>query len=180
MSQEAERPPSPAEPAAEGGAAEPTNLAGDFLAGLVIFLIALYTLFDSTQMPFYGDAGVWGSPGLTPGLISAVLLVLSAMLMFRSRRVTFSAFGMSVSVDRMRGLATFALIVVYAFAIPIAGYVPATFVLLFVFQVAFSERHSLAGILIWGVGLSAVLTIILYYLFAEFFFIPLPRGPLGV
>ncbi|GAB5377160.1 MAG: hypothetical protein AcusKO_36220 [Acuticoccus sp.] len=52
---------------------------GDFLVGAIIFAVALYTLNSSVHMPFYGDSGVWGSPGLTPGLISVVLLLLSGL-----------------------------------------------------------------------------------------------------
>ncbi|GAB5377161.1 MAG: hypothetical protein AcusKO_36230 [Acuticoccus sp.] len=60
------------------------------------------------------------------------------------------------------------------------GYPIATFLILFIFQTVFAARHDLKFIVIWGFGLSAVLTVILYYLFAEFFFIPLPKGIFGV
>lgn len=154
--------------------------AGDFFAGLVIFLIALYTGYESVNMPFYGDSGLWGSPGLTPGLISAVLMLLSAILMFRARRFAASHIGLSISPVMRRGLGTFALIVAYVAAIPYAGYVPATFVMLFVFQVVYAKTRDLRFLLIWAFGLSAVLTLVLYYVFAELFLIPMPRGPLGV
>lgn len=153
---------------------------GDFLVGAIIFAVALYTLNSSIHMPFYGDSGVWGSPGLTPGLISVVLLLLSGLLMFRSRRLTVAGFGMSFSVERARGLLVFGLIVGYVAAIPLIGYPIATFLILFIFQTVFATRHDLKFIVIWGFGLSAILTVILYYLFAEFFFIPLPKGIFGV
>ncbi|MEO1102799.1 MAG: tripartite tricarboxylate transporter TctB family protein, partial [Pseudomonadota bacterium] len=130
--------------------------------------------------PFYGDSGVWGSPGLTPGLISAVLLVLSGLLILRSRRVSFSSIRWGMTVERWRGLAVLGVILAYAAGVPTIGYVPATFLMLLVFQVAFAPRHSLGYFLVWGLGLSAALTVALWWLFGEFFFIPLPRGPLGV
>ena len=49
-----------------------------------------------------------------------------------------------------------------------------------IFQIAFAQQRTLKSILIWGFGLSAVLTVVLYYLFGEVFFIPLPRGIFGV
>lgn len=154
--------------------------AGDFFAGLFIFLIALYTGYESIRMPFYGDAGVWGSPGLTPGLISGVLMLLSAMLMFRARRFARHHVGVSISPVMLRGLGTFALITAYIAAIPFAGYVPATFVMLFVFQLVYAKSRNISFLIIWGLGLSAVLTGVLYYVFAELFLIPMPKGPLGV
>lgn len=152
----------------------------DFLAGLALFAMALYTLVTSIRMPYYGDAGVWGSPGLTPGLISVVLLLLSGLLMFRSRRISLSGFGITFAVERVRGLIVFGLIIAYVGAIPLIGYPIATFIMLCVFQIAFAARRDLKFVLIWGIGLSAVLTLVLYYLFAELFYIPLPRGVFGV
>lgn len=165
---------------APDGAHPAQSSNGDFGVGAVIFAVAIYTLVTSINMPFYGDAGLWGSPGLTPGLISVVLLILSAMLMFRSRHITLKGFGVSFGVERVRGLGVFGLIVLYVAGIPVVGYPIATFVMLFVFQTVFAERHDLKFILIWGLGLSAALTVVLYYLFAEFFFIPLPKGIFGV
>lgn len=162
------------------GVPHPPSANSDFLAGAVLFAIAIYVLVTSINMPFFGDSGVWGSPGLTPGLISAVLLVLSGMLMFRSRRITLSGFGISFSVERARGLAVFGLIVLYVAAIPLVGYPIATFAMLSIFQIAFAQERTLRSVIVWGFGLSAVLTVVLYYLFGEVFFIPLPKGIFGV
>lgn len=162
------------------GAPSRANPAGDFVAGVVLFLIALYTLISSTRMPYYGDSGVWGSPGLTPGLISAVLLLLSGLLILRSRRFSLAALRPRMTVEIWRGIAVLGVILAYAAGVPTIGYVPATFLMLMIFQIAFAPKHSVAYFLVWGVGLSAALTAALWWLFGEFFFIPLPRGPLGV
>ncbi|MEM7775315.1 MAG: tripartite tricarboxylate transporter TctB family protein [Pseudomonadota bacterium] len=154
--------------------------AGDFFAGLVIFLIAMYAAYESINMPFYGDSGVWGSPGLTPGLISAVLMVLSAILMYRARRFAMAHVGLSLSPEAKRGFGTFALILVYVATIPFVGYVPATFVMLFVFQVLYAKTRNLRFLIVWALGLSVLLTAALYYVFAQIFLIPLPKGVLGV
>ena len=125
-------------------------------------------------MPLYGDAGALSSPGLTPGLVSLFLLVLSAALMLRSRRFRAAFGGISIDVETKRVLTVFLIIFIYVAAMPWVGYVPATFLMLLAFQVIFARQHTLAFIVIWGVGLSAFLTAALYYLFGEIFLIPLP------
>ena len=148
--------------------------ASDFFAGAAIFLIGAYALYESVNMPFSGDSGVWGSPGLTPGLISAVLLLLSAMLIFRSRGFAIKAMSLAIHTEIRRGGITFVLIVAYIAALPWIGYVAATFVMLFIFQILFTARRNWRFVIVWAFGLSAILTAALYYLFAEIFLIPLP------
>ena len=46
--------------------------------------------------------------------------------------------------------------------------------MLLVFQTVFSYRRDWRFILVWAVGLSVVLTAVLYWLFAKVFQIPLP------
>lgn len=148
--------------------------ANDFLAGLVIFLVSLGTLISSVRMPFYGDSGALGSPGLTPGLVSLMLLVLSAGLMLRSRRYALRFGRFEMAVDSWRVLTTFAIVFVYVAVMPWIHYVPATFIMLLAFQVIFARKRNFAYLVVWGVGLSAALTACLWYLFAEIFFVPLP------
>ena len=125
-------------------------------------------------MPYYGDSGVLGSPGLTPGLIASVILLLSAMLMLRARGFAGSEQSISITADIWRGLLVLAIILVYVAVLPLVGYAPATFVMLLVFQLVFAPLRNWRYMIIWGLGLSAVLTAVLYYVFAEFFLIPLP------
>ena len=160
------------EPAQTGPAKR--GSAGDFVAGLAIFLLAAYALYESINMPYYGDSGVLGSPGLTPGLIASVLLLLSAMLMLRARGFAWSDLSISITADIWRGLLVLAIILAYVAVLPLVGYAPATFVMLLVFQLVFATLRNWRYMIIWGLGLSAVLTAILYYVFAEFFLIPLP------
>ncbi len=51
----------------------------EFAIALFVFLIGAYGLFESLKMPT-GDPH--DSPGLTPAVLSAILMVLSAALMF--------------------------------------------------------------------------------------------------
>lgn len=146
----------------------------DFVAGLVIFLISLYVLIASYRMPFFGDSGALGSPGLTPGLIALLMLALSAALMWRSR-VFQSPFTLKAPDEPARRvLMVFGLVVAYAALMPVIGYAPATFLLLLAFQTIFVRKRDLRFVLIWGLGLSAALTAVLWYVFAQIFLIPLP------
>jgi hypothetical protein len=146
----------------------------DFVAGLVIFVVSLYTLVASIRMPYYGDAGALSSPGLTPGLISAFMLVLSAVLMLRSRRFRLPLTLSAPSVEARRVLIVFGLVFLYVLVMPWIGYPVATFLMLFAFQSIFVARRDLKFLLVWAGGLSLVLTAALYYLFGQIFLIPLP------
>lgn len=153
----------------------PDHAAGrDFLVGLIIFAISLYTLIESVLMPYYGDSGALSSPGLTPGLVSLFLLALSAALMLRSRNFRFVFHGIGTTPEARRVLTVFAIIFVYIAVMPWTGYVMATFLMLLAFQLIFAKLRTISFILIWGIGLSAALTAALYYLFGEIFLIPLP------
>jgi len=156
--------------------AEPAlrKAGADFVAGLVIFVISLYVLITSYRMPFYGDSGALGSPGLTPGLIALVMLALSAALMWRSRVFRFPLALKAPDEQARRVLMVLGLVIAYVALMPLIGYAAATFLLLFAFQTVFVKKRDLRFLLIWGVGLSAALTAILWYVFAEIFLIPLP------
>jgi hypothetical protein len=146
----------------------------DFIAGLVIFAISLYALIVSIRMPYYGDAGALSSPGLTPGLISLFMLVLSAVLMQRSRRFRLPFTLAAPSLEARRVLAVFSLVFLYVLLMPWIGYAIATFLMLFAFQTIFTARRDLKFLLIWAGGLSLLLTAALYYVFGQIFLIPLP------
>jgi hypothetical protein len=146
----------------------------DFVAGLVIFVVSLYALIASIRMPYYGDAGALSSPGLTPGLIALFMLVLSAALMLRSRRFRLPFTLTAPSLEARRVLTVFGLVFLYVLVMPWIGYALATFLMLFAFQTIFTARHDLRFLLIWGGGLSLVLTAALYYVFGQIFLIPLP------
>jgi putative tricarboxylic transport membrane protein len=162
------------DPESAGADARLRKAGADFVAGLVIFVVSLYTLIASIRMPHFGDAGALSSPGLTPGLISVLMLVLSAVLMLRSRRFRLPFTLAAPSIEARRVLIVFGLVFLYVLLMPWIGYVPATFLMLFAFQAIFTARRDLKFLLIWAGGLSLVLTAALYYLFGQIFLIPLP------
>jgi hypothetical protein len=104
------------------------------------------------------------------------MLALSAVLMLRSRRfrLPHALIPSAPSVEARRVLTVFGLVFLYVLLMPRIGYAAATFLLLLAFQTIFVARRDLRFLLIWGVGLSAVLTAALWYVFGEIFLIPLP------
>ena len=153
----------------------PLRKAGaDFVAGLVIFVVSLYTLIVSIRMPYFGDAGALSSPGLTPGLISLFMLVLSAVLMLRSRPFRLPFVLAAPSIEARRVLTVFGLVFLYVLLMPWIGYAITTFLMLFAFQTIFTARRDLKFLLVWAGGLSLALTAALTYIFGQIFLIPLP------
>jgi putative tricarboxylic transport membrane protein len=163
-----------ADPEEHTGDARLRKAGADFVAGLIIFAISLYTLITSIRMPYYGDAGALSSPGLTPGLISLFMLVLSAVLMLRSRPLRLPFTFTAPALETRRVLIVFGIVFLYVALMPWIGYAVATFLMLFAFQTIFVARRDLKFLLIWGIGLSAALTGALYYVFGQIFLIPLP------
>lgn len=152
----------------------PEKAAPDFFTGLLLALLSLYVLVSAYHMPHFAGSGWLGSPGLTPGLIALVLLILSLALMGRSRHFRLSFGSWQPRVETLRTASCFVLIFAYVAVTPWIGYVPATFALLFAFQTAFARELSVRYVLIWSTGLSALITLILWYVFGQIFFVPLP------
>ena len=148
----------------------------DFLSGLFVFAVALYALIESYNMPSFGepDEMNYNTPGLTPMVVSGVLVVLSAALMIRSRKLPFRFEFGGLQIETIRVWITLAIITVFIIMMPFIGYAPATFLMLVAFQLAFARKRDWRFILIWVLGLSAVLTGVLYYVFHDIFMIPLP------
>ena len=154
--------------------ASPEKAAPDFFAGAGLAVLSLYVLVSSYRMPHFSGSGWLGSPGLTPGLVALVLLVLSVALMVRARDFRLKVGPWSPRIESIRAASCFAMIFVYILVTPWIGYVPATFILLFAFQTAFARKLSLTYVLVWSIGLSAILTATLWYVFGEIFYVPLP------
>ncbi len=144
----------------------------DLIVGVIILGVSIYVLIDSLWMPHYGDAGLVSSPGFTPGLIAIFMIVMSLVLIFRSRNFAWPKSNWTT--ESWRVLGCLAIIVAYVALMPITGYAPATFVLLATFQLVYSKKHDVKYLVVWVFGLSAVLTAALWYLFGRIFLIPLP------
>ena len=165
----------PKSPPESGKYRTPVN---DFVVGLVIFLIALYALIESIKMPYYeqGERGPLSSPGLTPGLLSLGLMVMALVLMFRGRANKFN-FRLKLvrpAFETWRVLIVLLILVTYVALLRPLGYTIATFLMMAIFQFVFARRRTLSYVLLYCLGLSAVVTSALYFVFAVFFLIPIP------
>jgi hypothetical protein len=60
----------------------------DFYTALVLMVLGIGIVEESWRMPRFTDLGqsVWSSPGITPGMIGAVLAIMGAVLFLRSRK----------------------------------------------------------------------------------------------
>lgn len=162
------------EPVKTGRYESPEKAAPDFITGLIIFAISIYVMIEAYHMPHFAGSGWLGSPGLTPSLIAIALLVLATALMVRSRNFRLRLGPITPEVETVRVATCFGMIFVYIAITPWVGYVPATFALLFAFQTAFARKLSVRYVLVWSIGLSALLTGVLWYVFGQIFFVPLP------
>ena len=71
----------------------------DFYTALFLMVLGIGVVEESWRMPRFADLGqsVWSSPGITPGMIGAVLAIMGAILFFRSRK------ELRASADGRRG-----------------------------------------------------------------------------
>jgi len=155
----------------------------DFVTALVIFLVSLGALIQSFNMPTYGKGlkAILSHPGLTPAVVSIGLLIMSTVLLVQNYSSIKSIKGLLVkkehhktpSIEKLRVLIVFAVIVVYAILLPLLRYAKASFITLFVFQFIFIKRYNLKSILTI-LSVSLAVTYILNWLFTNFFTIPLP------
>lgn len=146
------------------------------MAGLIVVLVTGYTLIESIRMPYFeeGKRGLLSSPGLTPGLLSIGLIVMALSLMFRNRHVRFSVKFKKPDVETWRVLTVFVILVLYVLLMKPLGYGLITFLMLAAFQYIFGKKRDLKYVLVFCIGLSAVVTMVLYYVFGVVFMIPLP------
>lgn len=164
------------DPAPANGNGAKTSPQMDFVSGLILFLVSAYALYESVYMPHFAEGfeGYLSSPGLTPGLLSVGLLIMSTVLMWRGRRFTLGFNIARPNMESWRMMLALFIVIGYVILLKAVGYVIATFLMMATFQTVFSRRRSPKYILIWCIGLSAVLTAVLYYIFAEIFLIPMP------
>ena len=130
----------------------------------VVFMIgAAVVILFASQFPSGGQVG----PGFFPIAISAAIIVFSAAELF-----TGSEDGIDVREHDLRAaVAAFALVVGYVIVMPLAGFLVSTVLFLPVI-LYYSGIRSKSTI----VSISIVLPIALFYVFSQFFLIPLPEG----
>jgi len=157
----------------------------DFLFSILLAALGAAVCVQSWRMPRLEALGVnpWSVPGLTPGLIGAVLLLLGAILLLRSAKAGGwrLAGGGAASEDAERagqaGRFLLALLLTLGYAAGLVGRLPfwlASFLFVLAFIVAFQWRDARrGGTIVRSVTLatlqaalvSAVVTAAFQYLF---------------
>jgi len=170
---------------------KPENLVrADFITGIVLIVFSLTVLEESWRMPRLEQLGAhpMSAPGLVPGVLAAVLLILGSVLTLRSVKRGGHHLGLNgESIGRafrepgnLRCLITLVMCIVYAgFLIGSIPYWLGTGIFVFLFVTIFEWRpgletsariKALAIAVIMGVVVSAAVT----WIFQEVFLVTLP------
>lgn len=162
----------------------------DFLFSIVLLALGLFIVQQSYAMPTYVHLGahLLTSPGLTPGILGVILVILGAILFHRSGQ----ALGWSLSVPRDvddpeemragRNRFLLAAFLTLGFAGGMVGNVPfAPSVMVFVFLFVFlfewplcESRAQKIRMTAIAAALAVAVGLIVPYIFVEIFLVRLP------
>ena len=161
----------------------PNDRRGDLWFSLLLTVLSLVVVIESWRMPRLEDLGVhpMSAPGLTPGLIGLVLLLLGLVLLLRSlreRRATASPVPSKPAVAGNGGRALLAVALCLAYALGLLGRLPfgwATGLFVFAFVAAFGFERARPWRTLGGAAAMAVFTAIaVTLLFEQLFLVRLP------
>lgn len=168
----------------------PADRRGDFWFSLLLTALAVAVLVESWRMPRLENLGVhpMSAPGLTPGLIGLVLLVLGLALLWRSLRERRAAAALAASaadaapaeitVHVTRGRALLAIVLCLVYALGLLGRLPftwATGLFVFAFIAAFGFDRARPWRTLGGAAAMAVFTAVsVMLLFEQLFLVRLP------
>jgi len=155
----------------------------DLVTGLVFALLGAGVLWASLEMPRFEDRNInpYTVPGLVPGALGVIILLLGAVLFLRALRAVATAPAAPRGVmigDGARRL-VLSLVLCLGYAAGLVGRVPfwlATFVFVSLFVIAFEWRRDgphtwrIGVALAYGAAISATVSLV----FQELFLIRLP------
>lgn len=161
----------------------PADRRGDLWFSLLLTALAVAVLVESWRMPRLENLGVhpMSAPGLTPGLIGLVLLLLGLLLLARSLRARRAAAAAAqatpvAAADGRRALLAIALCLVYALGL--LGRLPfawATGLFVFAFVTVFALERARLWRTLGGAAAMAVFTAVaVTLLFEQLFLVRLP------
>ncbi|RYH08283.1 tripartite tricarboxylate transporter TctB family protein [Tropicimonas sp. IMCC6043] len=158
----------------------------DLLSGLFTVLLGTAGLVESLRMPRFAERGVDPNtvPGVTPGLISAALLVFGLLLTLRAIRGAKGGLGVTIHrwnrASILRTVLTIALALTYGMLLfGSFPFIPVTAGFVFVFVVALElvnpDRKLSLPVLIVGAALLALVAAAgIHIVFKEIFLVRLP------
>jgi Tripartite tricarboxylate transporter TctB family len=161
----------------------------DFIAGLIFMALGLATVVESLRMPRFEhlDVEPYTAPGLVPGILGAIILVLGAVLFLRAARAggwrlmerAPDAAPWSADRGMRRLLLSIALCLLYAGGLIgrlpfwLATFLFVAFVILFEWPLA-TDRSDRTRRLLWAVLLAAAISAATSFVFQEIFLVRLP------
>ena len=173
-----------------------TMVKADFVTGLVFVALGLAVVVECLRMPRFEDLNVnpYTVPGMVPGMLGAIILVLGAVLFLRAARAgggrvtelapdaapALDAAPWSADRGKRRLLLSIALCLAYAGGL--IGRLPfwlatflfvAGFVILFEWPLA-TDRSDRARRVTWAVLLAAAISVATSLVFQEIFLVRLP------
>jgi putative tricarboxylic transport membrane protein len=161
----------------------------DFVTGLVLIALGIATVVASLGMPRFAELNVnpYTVPGLVPGALGVVLLILGAALFVRAARaggwrLLAAAPGPAAQADPGVRHLVLAVGLCLGYAAGLIGRVPfwlATFLFVALFVVVFEWRLAQSGRervrrLAYAVGFGAVVSAAVTLVFQEVFLVRLP------
>jgi len=162
-------------------------LRADFITSLVLIVVGAAMLWGSLEMPRFEQRNInpYSIPGIVPGVLAVVNLLLAAVLLIRSvgrggHRLGAGKGRAFASDDGTKRLAI-AFVITVAYAVGLVGVIPfwlatfifvAAFIVIFEWPLVAARRRWLmiAGALVQG-GLVAVIVALV---FQELFLVTLP------
>lgn len=160
------------------------RLDRDVWVGAAIMLVSAGTGVAAWQMPrFVGRGSIYTAPGLTPGVMSAIIFIIAAVIFLRGVRRTLrkrdiTGFAQWSAAARRRVTGTVLLTGIYALwifrTVPfIAGAMGFLFVLALMLRATDGDDWRSARILSVAAISSLLISVSVYVLFKEVFFVGL-------
>jgi putative tricarboxylic transport membrane protein len=169
---------------------EKTMTRADFVSSLVLIVFGAYVTFDSWRMPRFAEqkANAWSAPGLVPGILGLLFLLLGGILLARSLRRGGHRFGVTAQAVRsmlgtkgVRDLAS-TLMLCLLYGAVFLGHLPfdaatGIFVFLFIYIAEFKRPRPLRAEL-RAVAVAAAIAVptavVVTYVFQNLFLVNLP------
>jgi putative tricarboxylic transport membrane protein len=169
---------------------EKTLTRADFVSAIVLILAGGYIALDSWRMPRFTEkqTGAWSAPGLVPGLLGLLFVLMGAILLVRSVRRGGHHLGITARAVAafLRERSTQAFLITLAlcllYAVGFMGRLPyaagtALFVFLFIYVTDFQRGRPLRRelVAVGGAGIVAVATsAVVTLVFEKLFLVTLP------